>query len=130
MYQVLSFTVFSFVSYMHIHMPLRMYWPRLFFVVFQEIQCLPMTMFVTSRSFISLPEADHVRPSTALHFSFPWGVRRGVRRANRNAKRREERRAETVRDGSLWSFVAKVCLPVSYERLWCSSVVSLLWCDF
>ena len=40
-------------------------------------------------------------------------VRRGVRRANRNAKRREERRAETVRDGSLWSFVAKVCLPVS-----------------
>ena len=40
MYQVLSFTVFSFVSYIHIHMPLRMYWPRLFFVVFQEIQCL------------------------------------------------------------------------------------------
>ena len=40
MYQVFSFTVFSFVSYMHIHMPLRMYWPRLFFVVFQEIQCL------------------------------------------------------------------------------------------
>ena len=36
-------------------MPLRMYWPRLFFVVFQEIQCLPMTMFVTSQSFISLP---------------------------------------------------------------------------
>ena len=28
------------VIYMHIHMPLRMYWPRLFFVVFQEIQCL------------------------------------------------------------------------------------------
>ena len=24
----MSFTVFSFVSYMHIHMPLRMYWPR------------------------------------------------------------------------------------------------------
>ena len=40
MYQVLSFTVFSFVSYMHIHMPLRIYWQRLFFVVFQEIQCL------------------------------------------------------------------------------------------
>ena len=40
-------------------------------------------------------------------------VRRGIRRANRNAKRREERRAETVRDGSLWSFVAKICLPVS-----------------
>ena len=38
-------------------MPLRMYWPRLFFVVFQEIQCLhlTMTMFVTSQSFISLP---------------------------------------------------------------------------
>ena len=55
MYQVLSFTVFSFVSYMHIHMPLRMYSPRL---VFQEIQCLHnfnMTMFVKSQSFISLP---------------------------------------------------------------------------
>ena len=33
----MSFTVFSFVSYIHIHMPLRMYWPRL---VLQEIQCL------------------------------------------------------------------------------------------
>ena len=32
--------LFSFVSYRHIHMPLRMYWPRLFFVVFQETQCL------------------------------------------------------------------------------------------
>ena len=40
MYQVLSSTVFSFVSYMHIQTPLRMYWPRLFFVVFKEIQCL------------------------------------------------------------------------------------------
>ena len=40
MYQVLSFTVFSFVSYIHIHMLLRMFWPRLFFVVFQETQCL------------------------------------------------------------------------------------------
>ena len=40
MYQVLSFTLFFFVSYIHIHMPLRMYWPRLFFVVFQEMQCL------------------------------------------------------------------------------------------
>ena len=39
-------------------MPLRMYLPRLFFVVFQEIQCLhnlTMTMFVMSHSFISLP---------------------------------------------------------------------------
>ena len=26
----ISFTVFSFVSYMHIHMPLRMHWPILF----------------------------------------------------------------------------------------------------
>ena len=41
---------------MHIHMPLRMYWPRLFFVVFQEIYtCLTMTMFVTSQGLISLP---------------------------------------------------------------------------
>ena len=28
------------VTCTYIHMPLRMYWPRLFFVVFQEIQCL------------------------------------------------------------------------------------------
>ena len=35
-----KFIVFSFVSYMHIHMLLRMFWPRLFFVVFQETQCL------------------------------------------------------------------------------------------
>ena len=26
-----------FVSYMHVHMPIKMYWPRLFFVVFREI---------------------------------------------------------------------------------------------
>ena len=25
---------------MHIHMPFKMYWPRLFFVVFQEVHCL------------------------------------------------------------------------------------------
>ena len=52
------------------------------------------------------------QPAYIFHVAF-LVVRRGVRRANRNAKRREERRAETVRDGSLWSFVAKVCLPVS-----------------
>ena len=63
---------------------------------------------------VTIAEADHVRPSTAYIFHVAFlVVRRGVRRSNRNAKRREERRAETVRDGSSWSFVAKVCLPVS-----------------
>ena len=53
MYQVLSFTVFSFV---HIHMPLRMYWPRLWFSKKYSVYIiLTMTMFVTSQSFISLP---------------------------------------------------------------------------
>ena len=46
---------------MHIHMPLRMYWARLFFVVSQEIQCLTMTMFVKSQSYISLPSFMLVR---------------------------------------------------------------------
>ena len=37
------------VSYMHIHMPLEMYWPRVYFEI------LTMTMFVGSQGFISLP---------------------------------------------------------------------------
>ena len=40
-------------------MPIKMYWLRLFFVVFREIHCfyiiLTMPMFVGSWSFISLP---------------------------------------------------------------------------
>ena len=62
MYQVLSSTVFSFVSYMHIHMPLRMYWPRLFFVVFQEKQCL------------SIFNHDDVRHVTELYLSTKFHV--------------------------------------------------------
>ena len=34
-------------------MPMKMYWPRLFFVVFREMFTMPM--FVQSQSFISLP---------------------------------------------------------------------------
>ena len=64
MYQVLSFTVFSFVSYMHIHMPLIMYWLRLFFVVFQEIQFLHNFNHDDVCSFISLPSFMFV--STAV----------------------------------------------------------------
>ena len=52
MYQVLSSTVFFFVSYMHIHVPFIMYCSRL---VVQEINTFNMTMFVGSQSFISLP---------------------------------------------------------------------------
>ena len=56
MYQVLSSTVFFFVSYMHIHMPLRMYWPRLFLSKIYSVDIiLTMTIFVASQSFISLP---------------------------------------------------------------------------
>ena len=40
MYQVLSSTVFFFVSYMHIHVPIIIYCSKLFVVVFQEINCL------------------------------------------------------------------------------------------
>ena len=40
---------------MHIHAPFIMYCSRLFVVVFQEINCLNIPMFVGSQSFISLP---------------------------------------------------------------------------
>ena len=40
---------------MHIHAPFIMYCSRLFVVVFQELNCLHMPMFVRSQSFISLP---------------------------------------------------------------------------
>ena len=55
MYQVSPSTVFFFISYLHIHAPFIMYCLRLFVVVFQEINCLNMPMFVRSQSFISLP---------------------------------------------------------------------------
>ena len=54
MYQVSPSTVFFFISYMHIHAPCVMYCLRLVVVVFQEINCLHMPMFVGSQSFISL----------------------------------------------------------------------------
>ena len=55
MYQVSPSTVFFFISYMHIHAPFITYCLRFFVVVFQEINCLNMPMFVGSQSFISLP---------------------------------------------------------------------------
>ena len=55
MYQVSPSTVFFFISCMHIHAPFIMYCSRLVVVVFQEINCLNMPMFVGSQSFISLP---------------------------------------------------------------------------
>ena len=61
-YQVVSFTVFSFVSYMHIHMPLRMYWLRLFFVIFI---ILTMAMFITSQRFICLQSFMFASPAVS-----------------------------------------------------------------
>ena len=56
MYQVLSSTVFFFVSYMHVHIPFITYCSRLFVVVFQEMNCLDtFTLFVGSQSYISPP---------------------------------------------------------------------------
>ena len=40
MYQVSLSTVFFFFSYMHIHVPFKMYCSRLFVVVFQEMNSL------------------------------------------------------------------------------------------
>ena len=55
MYQVLSSTVFFFVSYMHIHVPFIMYCSRWFVVVLNCFYILlNMTLFVWSQSFISL----------------------------------------------------------------------------
>ena len=56
-YQVSSFTMFFFVSYMHIHIPIIMYCSRLFVVVFQEINCF--------HAF----KHDVVRRVTELHLS-------------------------------------------------------------
>ena len=71
MYQVLFFTVFSFVSYMHIHVytyPIKNVLAETFFVVFEKIQCLlTMTMFVTSQSFISLPSFMFVVAVVSMH---------------------------------------------------------------
>ena len=55
MYQVSPSNVFFFISYMHLHAPFIMHCLRLFVVVFQEINCLNMPMFIGSQSFISLP---------------------------------------------------------------------------
>ena len=40
---------------MHVHAPFIMYSSRLFVVVFQELNCLHMTVFVGSQNFIPLP---------------------------------------------------------------------------
>ena len=53
-YQVSFSTVFFFVSCMHIHVPFIMYCSRLFVVVFQEMNCLNLTLFVRSLNFIFL----------------------------------------------------------------------------
>ena len=55
MYQFLSSTVFSLLVTCTIHAPFIMYWSRLFVIVFEEMNCLNMSMFVGSQSFISLP---------------------------------------------------------------------------
>ena len=82
MYQVLSFTVFSFVSYRHIHMPLRMYWPRLFLWFSKKYSVyiiLTMTMFVMSQSFISLPS-----------FMFVSAVVSEIHDLNQNKKEKDD----------------------------------------
>ena len=80
MYQVSSSTVFFFVSYMHIHVhvPFIMYCSRLLVVVFQEINCLHMPMFVRSQSFIS-----------QLRFMFVIAPVSEIRESNQNKKKKE-----------------------------------------
>ena len=77
MYQVLSSTVFFFVSYMHVHVPFIMYCLRLF-VVFQVMNCLHMTLFVGSQSFISLPS-----------FMFVSAAVSEIRKLNQNKRKSE-----------------------------------------
>ena len=74
MYQVLSSTVFFLVSYMHVHVPFIM---RLF-VVFQVMNCLHMTLFVGSQSFISPPS-----------FMFVSAAVSEIRELNQNKKKSE-----------------------------------------
>ena len=83
MYQVSSSTVFFFVSYMHVHVPFIMYCSRLFVVVFQEVICLNMPMFVGSQSFISQPS-----------FMFVSAPVSEIRESNQNKKKKEKMNSE------------------------------------
>ena len=62
MYRISSSTVLFFVSYMHIHVPFKMYCSRLFVVVFQEMN---LTLLVGSQNFISLPSFMFVRAAVS-----------------------------------------------------------------
>ena len=82
MYQVLFSTVVFFVSYMHIHMPIKMYWPRLFSLFSEKYIVyiiLTMPMFIGSRSFISLPS-----------FMFVGAAVSEIRESNRNKEKEKK----------------------------------------
>ena len=76
MCQVSSSTVFFFVTYIHIlHVPFITYCSRLFAVVFQEMNCLHMTLFIGSQSYISTPS-----------FTFVSAAVSEIRQVNQNKK--------------------------------------------
>ena len=77
-YQVSSSAVFFFVSYMHVYAPFIMYCSTLFVVVFQEMNCLNVTLFVGSQSFISLPS-----------FMFVSDAVSELRKSNQNEKEKK-----------------------------------------
>ena len=86
MYQVLSSTVFFFVSYMHIHIPFIMSCLRLFVVIFQEMNCVHtfnVTLFGRSQSFISPPS-----------FVFVSAAVSETRELNENRKEEEKNNSE------------------------------------
>ena len=71
--------MFFFVSYIHIHVPFITYCSRLFVVVFQEMDCLNMTLFVGSQSYISPPS-----------FMFVSAAVSEIRELNQNKKKKEK----------------------------------------
>ena len=79
---------------MHIHMPLRMYWPKLFFVVFQEIQCLHYddVRYATELYLSTGLETDHVHPSTAYIFHVAFLGVLGAQTETRKGRKKEEQR--------------------------------------
>ena len=95
-YQVSFSTVVFFVSYMHVHAPFIMYCLTLFVVVFQEMNCLNMTLFVRSQSFISLPS-----------FMFVSAAVSELRESNQNKKKEEEEKKSAI------SFLAPSWVPNS-----------------
>ena len=103
MHQVSCFTVFFFVSYMHIHVPFITYCLRLFVVVFRIVYILlNMTLFVGSQRSISLPS-----------FMFVNAVVSEIRELNQN---KEKKKNSEIDYFQLKTFPGHIIYPFFNQR--------------